>query len=263
MGQNTHNNNKVGKEKMAAAKDLTTELIELCDAACDNDNERLSHLHDALATIRERLDISTAKAEGGTLGESWIAKHFGLKWENACKTGADATDATGRACEIKASLHPLKTKIRTHKTNICYKTLHRRTNEEDDVFVARMQAHIRENTGGHFWGTWVEKTPAGGNDRIVLRWWVPSGPLAQLIGKKMRTSGDMKKKSKVIAINFGAQVCRACTGVHRIDKIVRALGGWNGRTDSWESLATKRGNDHGEISDAVIATLTNTCNSQC
>jgi hypothetical protein len=247
----------------AAGKDPADELVALCDELCDNDDDRLSHLHDALATIRERLNISSAKADGGTTGEAWVAKHFGLKWESEKKTGADATDSKGRECEIKAPLHPLKTKLKEKKPNFQYKTPERLNDEDDDAFVERAKEHVRKNTGGHFWGTWYEKKPTDAADRVVLKWWVPSVPLAQLIGKKMHASGSMQKK-KGIAINFGAKVCLVCGGIHRIDNIVRVLGGWNGRTDSMESLAAKRDTDHAEISvDTLDALDAGSCASQC
>ena len=249
---------------MAAAQDLAARIVALCDEVGVAADDRLSHLHDALAVIRERLNISSAKADGGTTGECWIAKHFGLVWESEKKTGADATDDQARACEIKASLHPLKTKLATHKTNICYKTPHRRDGETDDDYVARTQEHIRQNTGGHFWATWFEKTPADAADRIVLGWWVPSVPLAQLIGKKMRASDDMRKKSGSISINFGAKVCSTCGGVHRIDNIVRALGGWMSRGGTVQGLARSRHVDHVEIGAETLAALDNgACGSQC
>lgn len=254
---------------MAVASD---ELVRLCDKLCDSDDARLSHLLDAVAVVRERLQISSAKADGGTTGEMWIAKHFGLKWESESKTGADAADAEGRPCEIKASLHPLKTKLKTHKTNICYKTPHRKDGEDDDAFVARTQEHIRKNTGGHFWATWVEKTPKDADDRIILRWWVPSGPLAQLIGKKMHASKDMARKNAVIAINFGAKVCLTCGGVHRIDGIVGTLGGWNGRTEDGAVLRARQGahtllatvnGAEGVPADVIAALDVGICASQC
>ena len=250
-------------------KDPVDQLVELCDALCSTDAERLSCLHDALATMHERMHIATAKADGGTTGEHWIAQHFKLAWQAEKKTGVDARDASGRACEIKASLHPLKTKIKTHKLNICYTTKARFSGaqESDDAFVARAQHHIRENTGGHFWATWVEKTPKDANDRIILRWWVPSVPLAQLIGKKMRASSHFKNKTRnTIAINFGAKTCRTCGGVHRIDAIVRTLGGWIGRTDTLEALAQKRAPaaEHAEIDAAALNGLdAGMCASQC
>lgn len=248
---------------MAARQTLAVEIIKLCDELGDDDEDRLSHLHDALATVRERLSISSAKADGGTTGECWIAKHFGLNWEREKKTGADATDSKDRDCEIKASLHPLKTKLKTHKTNICYRTPERNSGEDDDVFVLRAQARICRDDGGHFWGTWFEKKPADAADRVVLKWWIPSVPLAQLIGRKMRMSRKMRE-GKSIAINFGARVCLACGGIHRIDNIVRVLGGWNGRTDSMESLAAKRDADHAGISeDTLNGLVAGTCASQC
>lgn len=240
------------------------ELVRLCDTLCENDDDRLSLLHDALAVIRGRLNIATAKAEGGTLGEQWIARHFDLKWQAEKRTGADAIDAEGCECEIKASLHPLKTNLKTHKTNICYKTPARLENESDDAFVERAEDHIRASTGGHYWGTWVEKTPLGGGDRIVLGWWVPSTPLAQLIGKKMHASSHMQRKSNTIAINFGAKVCLKCGGIHRIDAIVRALGGWNGRTDSRKALQAKARTEHAKLSVDVLDRLDGgACPSQC
>ena len=253
-------------KNLAMANTPVDELIGLCDRLCDNDAERLSLLHDALATVRERMNIATAKAEGGTLGEQWIAGHFDLKWQAEKRTGADAIDARGRECEIKASLHPLKSKLKTHKTNICYKTPARPENESDDAFVKRTEEHIRSSTGGHYWGTWVEKTPSGDGDRdrIVLGWWVPSTPLAQLIGKKMRASSHMRRKNSTISINFGAKVCIKCEGIHRIDGIVHALGGWNERTESQEALTAKREGVHPELSADVLDALdTAMYHSQC
>lgn len=244
--------------------DRANNIVKLCDSLCATDQEKLSCLSDALATIRARLGISSAKADGGTTGESWIAHHFDLRWQCEKKTGVDALDADGRACEIKASLHPPKTKP-ANKINISYSTPRRARDEEADAFVERTKQHVAANTGGHFWATWVEKTPADAGDRILLRWWVPSEPLALLIAKKMRASSHMETRSVSISINFGAVICRECGGAHRVDNIVKALGGWNGRTDTAESLAIVRARDTYDMpSDAELSAADpGTTASQC
>ncbi len=243
-----------------------TLVLALCDKLCGNDNDVcLSLLHDVMATLHQRMNISAAKADGGTTGEHWIAQHFGLQWQAGTKTGFDALDEQHRGCEIKASLHPLKSKLKTAKTNICYATPSRRNEESDDEFVQRTQEHICQSTGGNYWGTWQAKIPDGADDRIVLRWWVPSEPLAQLIGKKMRQSKYMQNKSGTVPINFGAVVCRECMGVHRVDRIVETLGGWNGRTDTIEQLKTLRlEKHHVKLTDEELDALDNgSCASQC
>lgn len=248
----------------AAGKPLSEYILELCDEMGTDDTDRMSHLQDAVSVLRERMRISAAKAEGGTMGEFWVAQKFGLKWESEKKTGADAHDKEGRECEIKASLHPPKTKIHTSKTNICYKTPSRRAGETNAAFVARTQEHVRQNTGGHFWATWTTRSTGDTGERVKLSWWIPSVTLAQLIGKKMRASADMGRRSRVIHINFGGKVCSTCGSVHRIDAIVGALGGWNSRDDDLETLGRLREEDADELDNAALAHIdAGNCRAQC
>ena len=246
------------------AADVGAELLRVCDARCATDAERMSALGDALAMLHERMGISAAKAEGGTTGERWAAEYFGLEWERVRKTGPDAHDGAGRPCEIKAALHPARANVGKAKVGAHYRTPARRVGEADAAFAARAEEHIRKDAGGHFWVTWMRRANRDG-EHVVLAWWIPSAALAPLVGAKMRASKSMTNARGSVAVSFGGVVCRTCGGVHVLDAIARALGGWCSRTDDRAALARLSAVDavHALPDAAALTALTAKHASQC
>ncbi len=247
----------------ASAKD---EVLRACAALCKDDEETLSVLHAALAEVHERLAISEKKIGGGTSGEMWTAKHFGLEWEKEKMRGRDATDAEGKPCEIKASAHPTKKELAGKKTkvNVNYRTPSRKKGESDEDFVGRSRDKVLEADGGHYWATWKPSPDPTTGERVVLRWWVPSGPLSQLVEKKMRSSSLFENSKGSVPVNFGAVPCAKCLRVHKIDAVVKILGGWNGSDENLVDLEKKKRDAPSSIPEATICALaTATDPSQC
>ena len=251
---------------MAVVITAKSKVLQACDDMCKNDEEVLSLLHAALADVQERLSISVKKSNAGTAGEMWTAKHFGLVWEKDDVHGRDATDAEGKYCEIKAPAHPTKKEIagKRTKVNVNYRTPSRKRGESDVDFIDRARDKIIEAKGGHYWATWKPSPDPTTGERVVLRWWVPPGSLAQLVEKKMQTSSLFANSTGAVPVNFGAVSCVKCLRVHKIDAIVKSLGGWNGSDESLADLEKKKRDAPAAIPYATICALaTATDPSQC
>ncbi len=254
---------------MSDERVVVEQLLAVCAKAYishkDTNDKTLSALHAALAEVKECMGISQAKSTHGTEGEMWIAKKFKLKWETEKVHGSDAISDQGLACEIKSAVHPSATKIAKKKTkiNVDYSTPARLAGETDDAWCDRTRDHYLKDAGGHYWGSWKAVPDPKTGERVVLSWWIPCDSMARLIAHKMRRSSGFKNLKGSASMNFGGIVCVTCGKVHRIEALVKALGGWSSTIDEEEELLDEVWEKISVSDDTIEGLCAGTVMSQC